>query len=161
MTGMTIVGRNKFLGLWCSVAVASASMVLTGCNQDASLNKVEALAAKNKGKGNGANSTTVGTTAPVSSGVTAPTTESPFVVSNPVVAETVAAGTTTVVAAFTQTASAIADTSYALLPGELRWSDPATWGGTLPAANTEVVIPSGRTIVLDTQTASLGHVQIN
>jgi hypothetical protein len=44
--------------------------------------------------------------------------------------------------------------------GELRWSDLATWGGTMPPAGAEVVIPAGRTIVLDTQTPSLGTVRI-
>jgi hypothetical protein len=36
-----------------------------------------------------------------------------------------------------------------------RWSDPATWGGTLPTAGATVVIPAGRTIVLDTATPAL------
>ncbi|MGL4574937.1 MAG: G8 domain-containing protein [Burkholderiaceae bacterium] len=33
--------------------------------------------------------------------------------------------------------------------GALKWSDPATWGGTLPGADAVVVIPAGRTIVMD------------
>lgn len=36
----------------------------------------------------------------------------------------------------------------------------ATWGGSLPAAGTEVVIPAGRTVVLDTTTASLGALRV-
>lgn len=36
-----------------------------------------------------------------------------------------------------------------------RWSDPATWGGTLPPAGSAVVIPAGKTVVLDTQTPPL------
>jgi G8 domain len=35
------------------------------------------------------------------------------------------------------------------------WSDPATWGGTLPPAGVAVVIPAGKTVVLDTQTPAL------
>lgn len=30
-----------------------------------------------------------------------------------------------------------------------RWSDPATWGGQVPGPNTEVIIPAGKTVVLD------------
>lgn len=36
-----------------------------------------------------------------------------------------------------------------------RWSDPATWGGTMPPAGSMVVIPAGKTVVLDTQTPAL------
>lgn len=36
-----------------------------------------------------------------------------------------------------------------------RWSDPATWGGTVPAAGAAVVIPRGKTVVLDTRTPAL------
>lgn len=36
-----------------------------------------------------------------------------------------------------------------------RWSDPATWGGTLPPAGATVVIPAGKTVVLDTATPAL------
>ncbi len=36
------------------------------------------------------------------------------------------------------------------LAGALRWSDPATWGGVLPGATADVVVPAGRTIALDT-----------
>nr|MCU0950911.1 hypothetical protein [Burkholderiaceae bacterium] len=39
--------------------------------------------------------------------------------------------------------------------GGTRWSDPATWGGTLPPAGSLVVIPAGKTVVLDTQTPPL------
>ena len=45
-------------------------------------------------------------------------------------------------------------------PADLRWSNPATWGGTLPGAGATVVIPAGRTIILDTNTASLGALDI-
>src|SRR4051812_27079581 len=36
-----------------------------------------------------------------------------------------------------------------------RWSDPATWGGTVPQATTKVVIPEGKTVVLDIDTPNL------
>jgi hypothetical protein len=43
---------------------------------------------------------------------------------------------------------------------ELRWSDAATWGGEVPGAGAEVVIPAGATVVLDTDTALLGNLRI-
>ncbi len=43
---------------------------------------------------------------------------------------------------------------------DLLWSNPTTWGGTLPGAGATVVIPAGRTIVLDTDTASLGALDV-
>lgn len=36
-----------------------------------------------------------------------------------------------------------------------RWSDPATWGGSVPATGASVRVPPGKTIVLDTRTAAL------
>ena len=36
-----------------------------------------------------------------------------------------------------------------------RWSDPATWGGTVPAAGAVVVIPVGKTVMLDVATPLL------
>lgn len=33
--------------------------------------------------------------------------------------------------------------------GASRWSDPATWGGAIPQDGSNVIIPSGRTIILD------------
>jgi hypothetical protein len=41
-----------------------------------------------------------------------------------------------------------------------RWSDPATWGGTVPPANSVVVIPAGKTVVLDGATPPLRGLQI-
>jgi hypothetical protein len=41
-----------------------------------------------------------------------------------------------------------------------RWSDPATWGGVLPVAGAEVVIPAGRTVVLDAATPALSGLRI-
>ena len=45
-------------------------------------------------------------------------------------------------------------------PGALLWSSLATWGGKLPGPGAAVVIPAGRTIILDTSTASLGALDI-
>lgn len=39
--------------------------------------------------------------------------------------------------------------------GGQRWSDPATWGGNLPPAQSVVVIPAGKTVVLDGATPAL------
>jgi hypothetical protein len=50
--------------------------------------------------------------------------------------------------------------NLALAAGDMRWSDPATWGGSLPAAGAEVVVPAGKTVVLDTNTAALGAVRV-
>jgi hypothetical protein len=44
--------------------------------------------------------------------------------------------------------------------GEMRWSDPQTWGGSIPANGAHIVIPAGKTVLLDTQTASLGSLRI-
>lgn len=41
------------------------------------------------------------------------------------------------------------------------WSDPATWGGSLPAKGDTVVIPTGSHVELDTSTAPLGGLQID
>lgn len=41
-----------------------------------------------------------------------------------------------------------------------RWSDPATWGGTVPPANSVVVIPTGKTVILDGTTPPLRGLQI-
>ncbi len=42
----------------------------------------------------------------------------------------------------------------------LRWSDAATWGGEVPGAGAEVVVPTGATVLLDTDTAALGNLAI-
>ncbi len=48
-------------------------------------------------------------------------------------------------------------------PGEViqgeRWSDPATWGGKLPDANSDLTIPSGKMVVLD-QNACVRHLTL-
>ena len=43
---------------------------------------------------------------------------------------------------------------------DLRWSNPATWGGTFPSAGSDIVIPAGKTIILDTNPASIGKLRI-
>lgn len=45
-------------------------------------------------------------------------------------------------------------------PAPTRWSDPATWGGTLPTAGASVVVPAGKTVVLDTATPPLRQLTI-
>jgi len=40
------------------------------------------------------------------------------------------------------------------------WSDPATWGGTLPAAGTTVTIGAGRTVILDVNPPALKGIQV-
>ena len=57
-------------------------------------------------------------------------------------------------------ASTLADVRQTALaqtavPAGQRWSDPATWGGTVPPAGATVVVPIGKTIVLDVQTPPL------
>ena len=42
----------------------------------------------------------------------------------------------------------------------LRWSDPVTWGGTLPEAGAYIVIPVGKTILLDTNPSELKTLEI-
>jgi len=41
-----------------------------------------------------------------------------------------------------------------------RWSDPATWGGTVPAAGADVTIPADKRVLLDASPAALGRVTI-
>ena len=53
-----------------------------------------------------------------------------------------------------------AGTSSSTASGGSRWSDRATWGGTLPGNGTEVVIPAGKTIVLDGATPALAGLRI-
>lgn len=44
---------------------------------------------------------------------------------------------------------------------KLRWSDPATWGGTKPVAGEEVIIPAGRQILLDESPPPLGGLMVD
>jgi cell migration-inducing and hyaluronan-binding protein len=46
------------------------------------------------------------------------------------------------------------------LNGAVRWSDPATWGGKLPPAGAEVVIPSGKVVLLDVS-ATVGKLRVD
>lgn len=41
-----------------------------------------------------------------------------------------------------------------------RWSDPATWGGRLPRAGENVVVPRGRRILLDVSPPALGRLEV-
>jgi hypothetical protein len=41
------------------------------------------------------------------------------------------------------------------------WSDPATWGGSVPTTDDAVIIPANSLIILDVATASLGALTIN
>lgn len=41
-----------------------------------------------------------------------------------------------------------------------KWSDPATWGGTVPAANGNVVIPQDKTVVLDVSPPPLAKLTV-
>jgi hypothetical protein len=82
----------------------------------------------------------------------------------------VTADTTVSTAAAEPGNSAVPETSTALAAsnstestatvGVLRWSDKATWGGVLPTANSEVVIPAGKVILLDTDTPALAGLRI-
>lgn len=44
--------------------------------------------------------------------------------------------------------------------GEMLWSDPSTWGGSVPTTNDPVTVAAGDTIILDTDTASLASLTI-
>ena len=41
------------------------------------------------------------------------------------------------------------------------WSDPGTWGGSVPVAGENVVIPVGQHVLLDTNTPDLGGVTVH
>lgn len=42
----------------------------------------------------------------------------------------------------------------------VNWSDPLTWGGTVPTNGSSVVIPAGKTVILDTNTNRLADLRI-
>lgn len=44
--------------------------------------------------------------------------------------------------------------------GSLAWSNPATWGGQMPPAGAEIVIPAGKVITLDTDPPPLAGLRI-
>jgi hypothetical protein len=48
-----------------------------------------------------------------------------------------------------------------VLPQGEPWSDPATWGGSLPAAGAAVIIPAGKTVLLDVSPPALRSLQID
>lgn len=41
-----------------------------------------------------------------------------------------------------------------------RWSDPETWGGSVPAAGADVTVPAGRQVLLDISPPALGRLNI-
>ncbi len=43
----------------------------------------------------------------------------------------------------------------------VRWSDPATWGGSVPKAGQNVEVPKGKAILLDVSPPALGNLTIN
>ena len=58
--------------------------------------------------------------------------------------------------------AAIATTITAQVSSEpQRWSDPATWGGSIPSAGDRVVIPGGAKVLLDTSSPSLTGLQVD
>lgn len=49
-----------------------------------------------------------------------------------------------------------------LLPtGALRWSDPDTWGGAVPAAGQDVTVPAGTTVLLDVSPPPLRTLEVD
>ncbi len=44
--------------------------------------------------------------------------------------------------------------------GALRWSDPATWGGKLPATGEAVTVEAGRTLIID-QDIDVGSLHVH
>jgi G8 domain len=57
-------------------------------------------------------------------------------------------------------APAPAPTKPPVVTAELRWSDAATWGGALPGAGADIVIPAGRTILVDTNPAAIRALRV-
>lgn len=45
--------------------------------------------------------------------------------------------------------------------GAARWSDAATWGGSVPAAGAHVTVPANRTVALDVSPPALGSLQVD
>jgi hypothetical protein len=60
----------------------------------------------------------------------------------------------------TDTTTPAPTTTPVASPTGQRWSDPATWGGTLPKAGEKISIPKGQTIVLDVATPALAGLLI-
>jgi cell migration-inducing and hyaluronan-binding protein len=45
--------------------------------------------------------------------------------------------------------------------GQQRWSDPATWGGSVPAAGAQVTIPAGKSVLLDISPPALKSLTVD
>lgn len=71
-----------------------------------------------------------------------------------------AATTTTATTPTTTTSTTTTTPSNVLADGSLAWSSPLTWGGTLPTAGAEVVIPAGKVITLDATPPNLAGLRI-
>lgn len=71
-----------------------------------------------------------------------------------------AATTTTATTPTTTTSTTTNTPSNVLADGSLAWSSPLTWGGTLPTAGAEVVIPAGKVITLDATPPNLAGLRI-
>jgi len=59
-----------------------------------------------------------------------------------------------------ETANAAPDEVPQQVSEHVNWSDPQTWGGTVPPDGAAVVIPAGKTVVLDTATHKLADLRI-
>jgi hypothetical protein len=57
-------------------------------------------------------------------------------------------------------ASAAPDQEVQQIGDPVNWSDPKTWGGTVPPNGASVVIPAGKTVILDTATNKLADLRI-
>jgi hypothetical protein len=111
----------------------------------------------------GAAPTATGTAAPTATGTAAPTatsvaatktaTSAPTATSTP--AATAAATVTPTVAPASPTATS------APITGAQRWSDAATWGGSVPQAGQAVVVPVGKTVLMDVSPPALKSLQID
>ena len=69
--------------------------------------------------------------------------------------------TVVVVVALVAALTVALDHGTAHAAGPARWSDPATWGGKVPAAGEKVRIPTGKTVLLDVTPPRLAGVQID
>jgi G8 domain len=86
-------------------------------------------------------------------GSTAPEDEAQTLAAQPDDAAAAAAETDSMPAAQARSlepALAAPSAAAALPAGQMAWSDPKTWGGQLPGPDAKVVVPAGRTLVLDT-----------
>jgi hypothetical protein len=168
-----------FHAAWCARIVACA-LPLSGCVDDYASDETTTAAAAGTisiptvtgtssptvmgttTTSTGSTTTSVSTTGTGGTGGTATTVASTDTAgAGTTVSGTTVSAPTTTTTTLTISSSASPDSANTVISGEMRWSDPATWGGTLPAAGAEIVIPAGRTVILDTQTASLGRLRID